>query len=176
MSDSYIRPRSVGDINPDSVEFMLPLNAMYMGVQVMKELSTPKLKGRPDLIKVFLERCREFFVTAAMEIRQRFPLDDSVIKSLKVVDPAVSRIEFPSLAVRFPNLIPTSQLQQLDDEWRLLGCSSLPLQKEILPIDRFWGRLSKITDGAGEPKFATVAGVFCHCHIQMQIQKGFFLL
>ena len=160
MSNSYIRPRPVGDINPNSVEFMLPLNAMYLGVDVMKELSTPKIKGRPDLVRIFLERCRDFFVTAAMEIRQRFPLDDPVIKSLKILDPSFSHTEFPSLvsvAVRFPNLIAASQLQQLDNEWRLLAYSNLPFQIEELPIDQFWGRLSTVTDGAGAPKFAILA-------------------
>lgn len=40
MYDSYIRHRPAEEINPISVEFMLPLNGMYLGVDVMKELST----------------------------------------------------------------------------------------------------------------------------------------
>ena len=155
MSDSYIRHRPIGEINPVSVEFMLPLSGMYLGVDVMRELSTTVITGKPELVKFFLERYREFFATASSEIRKQFPIDDPTIKSLKVLDPQVSHIEFPSLAPiasRFPNIVPNCNLQQLDNEWRLLGCSVIPLDG-TLSIDQYWGHLSHVKNGSGQLTF-----------------------
>lgn len=110
-------------------------------------------------MKFFLERCRDFFATASSEIRKRFPIDNPTVKLLKVIDPKVSHIEFPSiapLASRFPNLVPTCQLQQLDNEWRLLGCSVVPLDG-TLSIDQYWGNLSEVKNGSGQLTFPTLS-------------------
>ena len=40
----------------------------------------------------------------------------------------------------------------------ILDCSNLPFQEEELPVDRYWGHVSHITDGAGRPKFDVRSG------------------
>ena len=62
---------------------------------------------------------------------------------LQVLDPDVSHSKFPSLillASRFPNLIPTSKLQQLDNEWRKPSFTTLLFDSEGMEPEVFWGR------------------------------------
>ena len=47
------------------------------------------------------------------------------------------------LATIFPNKIPVSKLQQLDNKWRKLSLVSLPFDCEDIDPEVFWGRLSK---------------------------------
>ena len=61
---------------------------------------------------------------------------------LQVLDPNASHTKFPSLvplASRFPNLIPISKLQQLDNEWRKLSFTTLPFDSEGMEPEVFWG-------------------------------------
>ena len=58
----------------------------------------------------FLRRVQEFYIEAASQIKNQFPIGDPTIKLLQVIDP---NAEFPSLvplATRFPNFLPSSQL------------------------------------------------------------------
>ena len=94
-----------------------------------------------------------FLVTGALEIRKRFPINDSIISSFRVLDPN-SFDQFPSLcplAMRFPNFV--SSVQVLDDEWRKLRFTNIPFD---YTDDEFWGRLGRITDGNEVPLFGTV--------------------
>ena len=59
---------------------------------------------------------------------------------LQVLDPNVKHSEFPSLvplARRFPNFLPESQMQQLDNEWRKLSFISLPFDHEDMDPEIF---------------------------------------
>ena len=51
------------------------------------------------------------------------------------------------LAKRFPNFLPDSKMQLLDDEWRRLSIVSLPFEHEDMETEVFWERLSWISDG-----------------------------
>ena len=72
-----------------------------------------------------------------------------------MLDPRASHTELPSLApiaTRFPNLVSQSQLQQLDNEWCLLGCSTLliDIDTDTPLIDQYWGLVSQVKKGIGE--------------------------
>ena len=106
---------------------------MYMGAQVTLCLSAPVYRQRGPDVQHFLRRAQDFFIEAALEIRKRFRIGDPVIGMLQVLDPDMSHSKFPSLvplASRFLNLIPTSKLQQLDNEWRKLTFTTLPFDSE----------------------------------------------
>ena len=68
-------------------------------------------------------------MTAAKEIRKRFPINDFTIKQLQVLNPSCARAEFRSLgplAQKFPNLVKDGIVQQLNDEWRRMAFNELP--------------------------------------------------
>lgn len=124
------------------------------------EMTKPEILSKRDLVQDFLSRSRDFLATAAAQIKKRFPIDDPVIKQLQVLNPSCSHQNFPSLnplALRFPNLIQQSDLQQLNNEWRRLLFTELLFSYESMPVDEFWGKLTRIANGAEEQQFATVS-------------------
>ena len=152
MRKAYWRHTPLQEIDPTSQVNFLPLPTMYMGAKVTLCLSVPEYRQRGPDIQHFLRRVQDFFIEAALEIRKRFPIGDPVIEMLQVLDPNASHAKFPSLvplASRFPNLIPISKLQQLDNEWRKLSFTTLPFDSEGMEPEVFWGRLGKKSNGVG---------------------------
>ena len=126
---------------------------------VCQYLSTGKEAER-SRHPTLLRRAQDFFIEAALEIRKHFQIRDPVIEMLQVLDPNASHAKFPSLvplASRFPNLIPISKLQQLDNEWRKLSFTTLPFDSEGMEPEVFWGRLGKISNGVGTLQFHTLS-------------------
>ena len=72
----------------------------------------------------FLQHVQQFYIEAALQIQQRFPLNDDILKSLTVLNPdvinSISANEITALATKFPNVIAHDELGQLDNEWRQL--------------------------------------------------------
>ena len=116
----------------------------------------------PD-VQHFLRRAQDIFIEAALEIWKCFSIGDPVIEMLQVLDPDVSHSKFLSLvplASRFPNLIPTSKLQQLDNESRKLSFTTLPFDSEGMGPEVFWGRLGKLSNSEGTVQFHVL-----HCYV-----------
>ena len=180
MCDAYWRHTPLQEVDPNSNVNFLPLTAMYMGAQVTLCLSAPEYRQRGPDVQHFLRRAQDFFIEAALEIRKCFPIGDPVIEMLQVLDPDVSHSKFPSLvplASRFPNLIPTSKLQQLDNEWRKLSFTPLPFESEGMGPEVFWGRLGKLTNGEGTPQFHTLSAfmgsLLCLPHANVDVERVF---
>ena len=107
------------------------------------------------MVENFLVRCRDFYITAAKEIRKRFPINDFVISQLQVLSPTCSHTEFPSLGPliqRFPNLV-VGDVQQLDDEWRQMEFAEIPFSYDEMAVDEFWGKVGAITNGTETLQF-----------------------
>ena len=49
-----------------------------------------------------------------------------------------------------------SSVQVLDDEWRKLRFTNIPFDYTDIPVDEFWGRLGRITNGNEVPLFGSV--------------------
>ena len=99
---------------------------------------------------------------------------------LQVLDPNASHVKFPSLvplASRFPNLIPISKLQQLDNEWRKLYFTTLPFDSEGMEPEVFWGRLGKISNSVGTLQFHTLSlfmgSLLCLPHANVDVECVF---
>ena len=99
---------------------------------------------------------------------------------LKVLDPDVSHSKFPllvPLVSRFPNLIPISKLQQLDNEWRKLSFTTLPFDSEGMDPEVFWGRVGKISNGEGTLQFYTLSSfmgsLLCLPHANVDVERVF---
>ena len=162
LREQYWRRTPLKDIDPCSQINFLPLTSMYMGAKITLCLSSPEYQQRSLDVQHFLKRAQEFFIEAVSQIQKRFPIGDPVIEMFQVLDPNASHSKFPSLvplASKFPNIIPQSMLQQLDNEWRKLSLVSLPFDSEDMDPEMFWGRLNKISDGTGSLQFS------CSVHI-----------
>lgn len=160
LQESYWHHIPLKDIDPASQVNKLPLSSMYMGAQVTICLSKEEYKARAVDVQHFLRQSQEFYVEAALQIRQRFPIGDETVENLQVLDPNVSHLKFPSLvpiASRFPNIISTSKLQKLDDKWRKLSLVTLPFEYEDMDPELFWGELATISDGTGVLQFSCLS-------------------
>ena len=77
----------------------------------------------------------------------------------QVLDPNALHSTFPSLvslASTFPNIIPKSNLQKLENEWCKLVLDELPFETKDMESEEFWSRLLQVKDGAGFTQFPTL--------------------
>lgn len=90
---------------------------------------------------------------AALQVKQRFPLNDLVISSLTFS----IQLQFHPHNVQQLLTLPQSskilllqvKLKKLDDEWRVLSFTDLPFRSDPnIAIDHFWGEVSALKDGA----------------------------
>ena len=58
-----------------------------------------------------------------------------------------------TLASWFSNILPESNIQQLDSEWCRLSIVTLPFDKNDMDPEEVWGKLDEVTDGLGTPQF-----------------------
>lgn len=113
LKESYWKLTPLQDIDPCSQVNLLPLTGMYMGTKIALCLPSHDYQNRAPDVQYFLKRVQEFYIEAATQIKRCFPIGDTIIKMLQVLDPNVKHSEFPSLvplAVRFPNILPNSKM------------------------------------------------------------------
>ena len=124
MSTTYLQSRPINDVDPTSSSHMLPLFSMSMGEDVSNFLTKPEIVNMKREVMGFLEHVRLFYVEAATQIKQRFPIDDPIIKSLGFLNPdtlhSTKVADVLQIASKFPNVVSTEDLRKLDDEWREL--------------------------------------------------------
>ena len=58
---------------------------MYLGARVLEELKRPEVANKPDAIKDFFIRCRNFMAKLCAEIQKRFDFDDPLLKLLPLL-------------------------------------------------------------------------------------------
>ena len=180
LTEAYWKSVSLKDIDPTSRVNFLPLPRMYMGAKITLCLPKDEYKQRPADVQYFLKSVQEFYIEAASQVKKRFPIGDPIVEMLQVLDPAASHAKFPSLvplASNFPNIIPMAQLQTLDDQWRRLSHITLPFDSEDMDPEEFWGRLEKITDGAGDSQFSVLCdfmqNMLCLPHANVDVERVF---
>lgn len=157
---TYLDPRYVActplhDVKPSATENFIRLDNIYLGVEVGKQLELNEVKSQMELGKDFKYRCREFLITACVQIKKRYNFKDSVLEDLTIFAPkkalsAVERERTPSIlpfAAKMPRISPadseTLQLQKLDDEWRQIILIDFPDEiKNEAEVDVFWTKVS----------------------------------
>ena len=164
MSTAYLS-KPIESIDPTSTAHMLPLTTMTMGQDVSDFLV------KTDIVRImkrevlgFLEHVRLFFVKAASQIKARFPINDPIIKSLRLLNPECIQetkvADVIQLASKFPNILSENDLLKLDDEWRELQFTdTVDIPKYSGHRDNvatFWGNLGKIEDACGSLKFPII--------------------
>lgn len=115
------------------LQSFVPLTSMGMGAEVSRMLPTPSISQMRGEVTSFLHHFQLFYVEAAKQIKKRFPVDDPVIKSLIVLNPAT--VEIIKLAHKFTNIIAEESIQAVDDEWRELQfLNSVTICHNLQPV------------------------------------------
>lgn len=73
-----------------SEEILKNANEIFVGSDCEEHLNYLMTKGHIDVVKTVRQNCREFYLTAADEIRKRLPITNYFLKNLQVFGPAVS--------------------------------------------------------------------------------------
>ena len=121
-----------------------------MGVTASKLLVSDSFK---QVAKEKTTECfqisKQFLIELCCQLKKRLPLDNLVIQDLKFLNPQMAMTgtiaSIAGVAVRFPNVVPESQLQSLEQEWRQLmfdeEISDLA-DSSTSPAEEFWGKVS----------------------------------
>ena len=79
--------------------------------------------GIPPDVQYFLRKVQEFYIEAASQTKNRFPIGDPKIKLLQVIDPNAVFPSLVPLATRFPNLnLKASKISPLLRSPRKIPC------------------------------------------------------
>lgn len=102
------------------------------------------------MVSEFKNRCRQFLQVACVQIRNRYDFSNEILSTLHIfnvnnaINP-ITRTSFPSM-IRLCELLPrckdTMDIQNLDDEWRMMAYSKIPTNiLQETEIDSFWGKM-----------------------------------
>lgn len=143
----------------ENVDFKNPANYLqiediYLGANVQKTISEIRLS--PDQLQFFWLRCLDFYIEACSQIIRRFSLKNNPIKKFEMLDPAIVKLgtiqSITDVAILFPNIVNSSDLQALDTEWRILrNCKEI----ESFPNEAvgFWQEVQKMKLGDDSSAF-----------------------
>ena len=161
LSPTYIHSTTLDNLDPACLSNFVPLTSMNMDEHVANFLTQPHIPGMRGEITGFLEHVQLFYVETAIQIKQRFPINDEILNSCMFHNPetinSTSATEIIKLASNFPNIIAPSELRSLDDEWRelqFMNPNDMPTYTERRKdIVSFWGSLGKMTNTSGQSRF-----------------------
>ena len=82
LLEAYWRSVSLKDVDRASQVNFQPLPRMYMGAKIELCLMQEEYKQRPSDLQHFLKCVQEFYIEAASQIKNRFPIGDPIIEML----------------------------------------------------------------------------------------------
>nr|CAI5863198.1 unnamed protein product [Callosobruchus analis] len=121
--ECFIRPEVLNNTPIYDIDFKNPRNFlclgdMYFGAAIY---SSSYNSHALDNVKKY---CLQFYIEGIAQIIKRFPLKNSIFSKLEFISPSiVTKKKIKSIAdvsIHFPNLIPESDIQHIDNEWRQL--------------------------------------------------------
>lgn len=117
------------------------------------------------MVPNFYTKCKEFYIEAAAQIRQRFPFDDKerqALKCLQMLNPQVilshefnkkNITSISELLYHFPSICPEN-ITELDREWRTLRKTNFEFNETETPsVEQFWWHVSKLKKSDGSVMF-----------------------
>lgn len=180
MKPEYLEATPLPDVQFKDPTKFLPLDFMYIGAKPTAALASNLHGLDKSQIHNFRLRCLEFFIEAAHQIHQRFSLKSDLMKNLRVLDPkVVANKEVSSiapLAVSLPLLVPASEINDLDREWRLLRNTDMS-QHTNLGASQFWNSVSQRRKGDDTPEFPVLSSfmkkLLCLPHSSAAVERVF---
>ena len=111
----------------------IPLSQIYLGANVHKTFQEPNIAANEIMIADIRRRCRQFMVTACIQIKERFSLDSKLLQlcsTLSVTncirnDALLSMPTLSDLVVEVPRIY-SGDVQKLDNEWRHIPNVDIP--------------------------------------------------
>lgn len=132
-------------VDPNNTSYFLPLNQMYLGIDVMNMLQKPEIAKNQVMVQDVLEHCRKFLIISVKEIRARFDFNDPVLMQLEKITPKkVLSENRPASLIDFVNLFPRVK-QNIDTSWRMFSVVEFDPELRTLllnlNVEDFWIKL-----------------------------------
>ncbi|KAI4467892.1 hat family dimerization domaincontaining protein-related [Holotrichia oblita] len=161
MHTLYVQSADLHSIEPDSEANYMSIQNIYLGVHVMTLIS--KERYPQDLLIDFYLRCRQFLITACLQIKQRYDFADKLMVVIDCINPdnvinkkTHSLYNLLKLTPRIIDIDQHSQVQIIDSQWRELLTYDVS-QYSNKEVDKFWVAVGNIFDGNGQPLFKELA-------------------
>lgn len=152
IMECFIRPEKITNVyeieykNPGN---FLNINDIYFGASI----NTSQVDNH--ILHSVKIKCLDFYIESVKQILLRFPLKNSILEKIKFIDPKVVKSKtiftISHIALLFPNLIEEEEIQDLDNEWRLLR--NFPMEDVSDDVILFWKDIGQVKIGDDSPKF-----------------------
>lgn len=141
---------SLEDVNVADPNNYLPAKDMVLGTECENYIK----KFSAEATELVKNKCLEFYITAALEIKKRLPINNHLFQQLKFLDPKVAlHVVTDEVDIHFEIIIEqlneNVDLNILQSEWRRMKILINGNEKErllLLPIDEFWYCISSMKD------------------------------
>ncbi|CAH0718010.1 unnamed protein product, partial [Brenthis ino] len=87
MERRHVNQRTINDINPYDKTRHLPNELLYLGIGVAAKINTPVIKADITRRKEFLNRCKDFLVKSAMQIKKRWNFNNEALIKINLLSP-----------------------------------------------------------------------------------------
>ncbi|KAJ2943633.1 hypothetical protein O0L34_g4456 [Tuta absoluta] len=182
IDSSYLMSTELQEVQIDNPRRYLPIEQIYLGTKVATSIVT-STNLEPEHIKNFQLRCLEFYIEGARQIRNRYNFNNKKIEDLQFLDPDVIKsrkiTSLVHVALHFPNLIATNDVQDLDLEWRHLR-NNLALHPEGTneDMERYWSKiLQQVKPSDGTPLYPElsrlISDLLCLPHSSAAVERIF---
>ena len=151
-------------IDPCNESNFVPLNQVYLGYDALKTMQEPDVSQNAPMVEDITKRCRQFLVTACVQIKQRFPLDSKMLqlcgalsmKNCTSIDILLKTPTLLHLVTEVPRInVPNHQ--KLDDEWRHIPNIDIPQEiRDTNNPEAFFTYLATITDNDNKLEFTVL--------------------
>lgn len=161
IKPEVLESKKLSEIDPRDETNYQDLDQIYLGGAATAHLiQVPFPDSQTE--KRFKSDCLKFMVELCAQITKRFPFDENnIIAQMKVLDPQASPDDSPKsiipLAVKFPSVVSTDTLNDLDDEWRSYRSAAPTLAIPHESIPQYWYKLQHVKDGLGNEKFGMLS-------------------
>ncbi|CAH1966103.1 unnamed protein product [Acanthoscelides obtectus] len=161
------KEQKILSVDVNDVRIHLPLLETYVGGMVpnLIRLKRDNQELDDDKLSNFYRKCKEFYIEAVAQTKQRFPFagkERQALKCLQMLNPQailghdLSKRHITSISellYYFPSICPEN-VTELDREWRTLRRTNFNFDETETPsVDKFWWHISKLKKGDGSAMF-----------------------
>lgn len=175
--DCFIKPdvlkKNIYEIDYNNPRNFLDINDMYFGAAINASHDN---KSILNAVKI---KCLDFYIEAVKQVLLRFPVKDSIVEKFQYFDPEHVKAKpinsISDLTSHFPNIVNPNEIQDLDNEWRMLR--SYPLNDFDNDILLFWKKIALVKIGDDSLKFPGlvrfVFQILCLPHSSAAVERIF---
>lgn len=121
------------------------------------------------------KNCLRFYISLSKQILKRINFKDPVLKALQIIDPLSLGPSLVPLINIFPNLVGNMNIEDINEEWRLLLLHAF--SEEEMTLEMFWQNVFKVKNSLGEHMYPHlrqfISSLLCLPHSSASTERVF---